>query len=61
MDTSKACVIAQESGMNDHGECRGSNWCGCECHGPLIEDYVANLEAEKQYRRVIHNDYEGGD
>ena len=54
MDTSKACVIAQESGMNLH-ECREKNWCGCECHGPLIEDYVAEQQSEEQYRSWIEN------
>ena len=54
MDISKVCTIARESGMNDH-ECRESNWCGCDCHGPLIEDYVAEQQAEEQYRRVIHD------
>jgi hypothetical protein len=50
MDTSKACVIAQESGMNDHEECRGSNWCGCECHGPLIgEEQHRSMQANPEY------------
>jgi hypothetical protein len=51
---SKACVIAQESDTNLH-ECRESNWCGCDCHGSLIEDYVAEQQAEEQYRSMIEN------
>jgi hypothetical protein len=54
MATSKACVIAQESGMNLH-ECREKNWCGCDCHGSLIEDYVAEQQSEEQYRSWIEN------
>jgi len=54
MDISKVCTVARESGMNLH-ECRESNWCGCECHGPLIEDYVAEQQAEEQYRSMQAN------